>query len=704
MAREVAQKYQDKLKEYKDNIEKGYKYFKKNYDRYILYRDFVFNTSLTDEDIATLAETKKPAIEFNILESYISRLRGEFSKQIPCHSVRPQDGAKVDPQTIQVVDFHLRAVFKQAMNDNLAYDIYTEMLSGGFSTVLLYTDYANDMSFDQNIYLRKAFDPTMCVWDPTARLSHKGDGRYCSELYPLTRDAFEDRYGKGLLDKVKFNTTLMDFKWTYTADEEEVVLVARYFYKSKKRTKIMKLANGQVVTEEDYKRFAAYWEENRIISAIPAVVGKPRWTDVEKICYDDLTNERILDHKETDMKFFPLIFFDGNSQNLRMSTSGGGSMQFTRPYIYHAMGVQKLKNFAGSCLANELENMVQHKFMVPKEGIPAQYLDAYENVQKANVLVYNQFNNNDPDQRLDPPQAVPRIPAPPEVTGTFSISDEVTQHILGSYDAALGINNNELSGKAIVEAATQSNAAAMPYIVSFLKGWNRVLQCYVDLMPKYYKTPRTLPVIFPDGRHDYIMINAPGAPTLDYQENALQVSVEAGPNFEIQKARERDALMTMMQASPLFAQFMNEEGLGVLIDTFDLPGFDILKDKTEAFMQSLKQQKEQAQQMAQQQGNPEMMKHQSAMMNAQIKAAELQQKQKEHESRISLDMLKLKQDENKILMDLQQNKESNEVQKIKAETERFVHAIDAVTKVHTFKHNREMDHHAARTKETIHEE
>jgi len=57
----------------------------------------------------------------------------------------------------------------------------------------------------------------------------------------------------------------------------------------------------------------------------------------------------------------------------------------TRPYVYHAKGAQKLKNFAGITLANEMENIVQHKFMIAKEALPKEqdWLAAYKRYSEA---------------------------------------------------------------------------------------------------------------------------------------------------------------------------------------------------------------------------------------------------------------------------------------------------------------------------------
>src|SRR5690606_35229321 len=159
-------------------------------------------------------------------------------------------------------------------------------------------------------------------------------------------------------------------------------------------------------------------------------------------------------------------FVDGNSVMLKLNEAGS-SVQMTRPYLYNTKGIQKLKNCAAQNLATELEMMVQHKWKVAKESIPdeQEYLQAYTDPQRANTLVYNAWDDNDPNKSNPPPQEIQRPPIPQEITQTFMEADKAIQMVLGSYDAALGINNNQLSGKAVVESATQSSFAAMPYIV-----------------------------------------------------------------------------------------------------------------------------------------------------------------------------------------------------------------------------------------------
>src|ERR1700743_2746020 len=97
---EVAKKYQDELTKLKKMVRHSSDYFESNYKRFNDYRRFVFDSSLTDDDKMVLETLKKPQIEFNICEAYISRLRGEFSKQEPSIIVTAEDGANVSSEMI----------------------------------------------------------------------------------------------------------------------------------------------------------------------------------------------------------------------------------------------------------------------------------------------------------------------------------------------------------------------------------------------------------------------------------------------------------------------------------------------------------------------------------------------------------------------------------------------------------------------------
>jgi len=690
----------DSLERVKKNVSKSYMYFKDNYDRFHDYRKYVFKETINQQQRAMLQRLHRPIIEFNILESYISRLLGEFSKHEPSIEVSPAEGVPVPQAVLDVVEGHLRHIMHTANKDNFAYNVYQDLLSGGFSVAKVWTDYASPMSFEQQINLSRAFDPTLCGFDPMARARHKGDGEYSFEIYPMTEEDFLKKFPQVETSKLSFTRSMNDagyldsFNWSYKDNQNnKIVLVADYYEKKKKKTKIVKLADGRVMTIKNYEKMQAYWEQEQFIEQIPVVVGEPRWTDLETICCYKLIENQVLEYTETDYTYLPHVFVDGNSIDLTIGNTNT-TYQMTKPYVYNAKGIQDLKNFAGIALANYLENMIQHKFIIKKEAIPQEqdYIEALNDIQQANTIVVNAYSENDPDKPIpDPIREVQNLPAPPEVMGAFQVTDPTTQTILGSFASNLGKNDNDLSGKAVIESSTVGNAAAMPYIVGYLAALTQIGNIVVDLMPKYIVGKRTIPVVAKDGKKSYRDVNTQGNPKIDYNERAIKVNIDAGVNFQVQKTQAMEQIVALMGASQEFSQFMNSpQGLEILVDNLTVYGSDRLKEAVPQWIASQQQQQQQAMAMQQQamQNDPRMIKAQTEMQKVQLEAQQQQLDQQQQQIENQFEIAKLSTE--KILADaklmeseakITQSQIDSAVRLEESETSLARHSLDAAAKM-----------------------
>jgi len=672
---------QDKLEKLKKNVKRSYDYFQPNYDRFNEFRKFVFDSSLSPDDISLLTSIGRPQLEFNVCEAYISRLLGEFSKQEPDIEVHAADPAQTNVAMIKFVEDHMRVALSDYDNHHTRYEVMKDLLSGGFSVLKVYTDYESPMSMKQNIYINRPFDPTLCGFDHLARYSHKGDGRYCFELFPMSKDEFKDEYPDINLEGISFRREFSGFNWSYQNDNTETLIVCDYYEKKFKEFKIVQVRDGRVMSLNDYEKMVKNWQDPG--SVPPAIIGKPRKTKTEYICRYRIVENQVIEYEETDYNMLPLVFVDGNSILIK-GTKNGDVRQVTRPYIYHAKGAQRLKNFAGISLANAIENEVQHKFMVAKEALPKEeeFLTAYKDVQKQSVLVYNSVHENNPAMPiLNPITPVPKVPAPPEIAQALQMTDSIIQMELGSYDSSLGINNNQLSGIAVVESASQSNAAAMPFIVGFMQGLQRAAQIYVDLIPKYWVTPRTVPATDKEGKRYYVPINQGNQKSLNYEENALNITVKAGASFQVQKARTINMVKEIMGMSQVFAQFMSEKGLNFILDNMEGRGIEQLKKEVDAWEQELQQQKQIAMQQQQQmmQQNPAVMRNQIDQQKVQLEG---QKAQMEHQ----IDILKLEAEHNKIDADLHMAHMKDNAEVRKAEIDHHHKESDRVLKMTELKH------------------
>lgn len=604
MFKDIAKVHSDKLESIKTKIEQAYKYMQPNYDRYQKFMRFVYDTSLSADDISKLIVLKKPQIEFNILEAFINRRIGEFAKHEPSLQVRAADGLTTKQineqliQTIDIVEGHIREIIDNTANDGLISNFYKDTMGGGFSVAEVYTDYISDLSFEQCIKVERAFDPTLCGFDPLARASHKGDGQYCFKVVPRTKEDFEAEYGEGATTGMTFarDVAVDSFSWSYMNEDQnkynKILRECWFYQKERKREKIAKLSNGSVILEKHYEQLYDYWVN--VVRKIeqPPIIIETRMSEIESIHFYKIVENKMIDHKVTNYKYLPLVFIDGNSSVIKRGKNSA-SYQMCRPYVYAAEGVQRLKNFAGQSIASELETMVQHKFMVSLESIPEDYVDAYTNPQQAQVLAYNAFYEKNPNMPLPPPQVIQRTDTPSIVQATFEGTDRTTQAILGSFDAQQGVVGDKISGRAIEQGAMQSDAASLPYLENLIKGLNRIGEILLDLIPKYYVTPRSIPIRKANGLRDYKVINDPTHPEsieLNYDSSALQIKIEAGVNSAMQKRYAMEQLTTVMEVAPIFAEFMNSEGLDILVDNLDIQGSEQLKERASQYMQAKKEQ------------------------------------------------------------------------------------------------------------------
>lgn len=604
----------EKLPVLKKYVENWHQYFKYNHQRWWDFTKFVCATNISSKERAALQALQKPPLQFNILEAQISRLCGEFAKHKPSFDIRAMDGAPVSmltpefTKTLDIIEGYLLGMFADNTSDSLKYKFYRDLLIGGFSVGEVITRYVNARSFEQVIEVERVFDPTLTIFDPMARLSHKGDGEYCGKLEPLTYDDFIDEFGTKASEYVHGDrhTYIEGFNWSYLNQQQETVLTASIFCKVRKKIKIVKLTNGHTVPLDHYEKLLDAWDEELVMAQPPRIL-KERKTYIETLERYKICGEKILDRVDTNFTMFPLIFIDGNSVLIKgqdvsngndsytdsgADSDNGATQQMTKPYVMHARDAQLLMNFAGQSLAGEMENIVQHQYIVAVEAVPDDQQAAYTNPQIASCLQYNHVFDKEAGIMLPPPQVLQRREIPPVLESTFLGAAGQMQTILGNYDAILGVNDKEISGAAIQQGALQSNAAAIPYLVGFTNGLNRMADVIVDLIPKYYNTPRTLPIVKSDGKRDYQIINSkrdPNSVFLDYDPKNLMISVEMGVSAEVQKQVALNTLIKLSAASEDWANFIGAKGGEVILDNLDIRGIDHLKELYAEYQQEKQQ-------------------------------------------------------------------------------------------------------------------
>jgi len=230
----------------------------------------------------------------------------------------------------------------------------------------------------------------------------------------------------------------------------------------------------------------------------------------------------------------------------------------------------------------------------------------------------------------------------------------------------------------------QSNASANPYNVSFMNGLTSAANLILKLIPKYYTTPRTMPIVNKEGKNDFIKINQNGK-TFRYPDNALQVEVKAGANLSIQKDRQLKVIMELMKMLPSFAQYINQSGIPIILENIEINGIDKLIAGFENW------QKQEQQKQQQQQPDPNVMKQQNEQMKIQLSSKQMEQDAQIKEAEIALDQAEIENEKLRIMLDAKNKKDQNSVQVLKSQTERTGQAVELALKGADMEHRHRKD-------------
>ncbi len=680
------------------NVETSYVYFRDNYQRFRDFKTYTFRETLNEQQKGMLTSLNRPQLEFNLGAAQVARKLGEFAEHEPSIIVSPSEGVPVSAEVIEIVEGNIRHKIHDANKNGFSSAIMKDELGGGFSAAKVRTDFQSPMSMNQDIFWEKCFDATLVGFDPLARAPHKGDGQYSFELFPVLKEELQEQYPHLNISTKADSTYLESFQWCYkNMYDQEVVLVADFDLKQKKRVRICKLADGKVMTKKKYKEMQKYWEDENVLEQIPEIMAE-RTTVIDIIINYKFIRDQILERTETDHTYLSHVFFDGNSDVLAKGHSNN-SYQFTKPYYYHCKGAQDMMNFMGIAITNSVDNMNNAKFIVMEEAIPQQqdYKDMITEPQRAGTIVVRAYSENNPDKPIPTPiREVQHPPMPPEVMGSFNQSISIIQAILGSGSSNPDNKQDYISGKAIIEATNVDNAAGMPYIIGYLAGLEQMARIHADLMPKYILKKRTIPIVNKANETIFQDVNQPGKPQLNYEPGALKVNIDAGVNFQVQKDAALRSIIGLMQASPKFAEFMNSaQGLPILLDNLTIYGSDRLKDAADEWQQAEQQKQQQMMQQQQQmmQQDPRYIK-----ARADVKKVEIEERKEQFNEKIEIAKLTQEQEriENEAILvqhEAAQEEVNAAVQREKAQAEIISHALDAASKIANHHHDKRMDEH-----------
>jgi len=471
------------------------------------------------EDAVIKSRYGRPCITVNKVKQHNLQITNEAKKGRSAPKVIPVDSG-ADRETAEILNGIIKHIEAQSGAESAYSTAIEYQVDAGLGFWRIVTDYADDSTFDQEIYIERVQNPLNVRLDPDIKKADGSDARYGFVYEDIARDEYELKYGTDLN------------AWTAGSSDwqsEKTVRVCEYF---------------RVV--EKYETLS--------------LDGKTRKVCKKNVEWFLLSDGKILDRKDWPGKYIPIVRVVGLETVIDGKT--------VRTSHTRAMkDPQRIYNLWSSSAVEFVQLQGKQPYISAFEAIEG-HEDKWDGLNENNdpYLPYNSVDEN------GNPIPMPRRQEPPAMAQAYiegmQISANDMQAVSGQYDGAFGKNVNQQSGVALRSVERQGENATFHFVDNSDIAKRFTALILVDLIPKIYDTERIVMIIGEDGSQKEAQLN-PDIPGAVLEVQGQNGSIEkiynplvgrydvvstVGASYETKRVEAAEAMIAMSQANPAIWQ------------------------------------------------------------------------------------------------------------------------------------------------------
>lgn len=377
-------------------------------------------------------------------------------------------------------------------------------VNAGWGWVRLVCEYTDNKTFDQDIRIRRMWDPLSVYIDPDCRERDKSDARYgivfdlvpddqLYEAYPELED-MRGESPQGTLQPL--GNTLQSDSWTV----KDHTRVAEYFRKVKKKDQLISFINEQGGRQEILKsRLTPQMAKD--LKSTPLA----KWRDVEReeIEWFLIVGQEIIDQTIWPGKYIPLVKIFGEESIVDGRFDCKGHTRIM-------LDAQRMYNYNASAQVEFVALQSKSPILAAAKAI--EEFESYYNT--ANVKNHSVLPWNHIDDEGNPVPEPKRLEGPKESTAyQVGMETALNQIMLssGQFQAQMGMMGNERTGAAMDRRQEQAFTAVYHFQDNYAMGLKLIAKMILDLVPHIYDTRRLLMLKTEDGE-DFELDVDPSSP------------------------------------------------------------------------------------------------------------------------------------------------------------------------------------------------
>lgn len=397
-------------------------------------------------------------------------------------------------------------------------------------------------SFDKEIVINPIPNPLDVVMDSSRLKADYSDCKRGFIIDRLTRPVFKNEYPDA--NPVSWSVETNNRSSWVTRDE---IYVVEYFCIRHEKKTLLGLDDGETIYKED---MASYTDEDK--EAIMIRVEREREVKIPYVMWYKMTSDEILDREKLPGTFIPIIPVIGTEKNVAGKLEIKGLMRDMRDTV-------RAYNLWAS-LETEVISLAPKSPYIMAEGQQEGYEKMWKNAntRSYSALIYKPVSSG--NKPVAPPQRVPFAGVPTGILQAKLNLIEDQKAITGLWDASLGAQGNESSGKAILARERQGSTATYHYIDNMRCSLAHAGVIINEWLPVIYDTARLEKILGEDG--DESTINLGGQDdegnNVELGSGKFDVVVTMGPSFNTQRQEAAESMMQFIQAYPPAAQVIGD--------------------------------------------------------------------------------------------------------------------------------------------------
>lgn len=507
----------------------------------------------------------RPCMTFNQLPAILQQVTNDQRQNTPSIKVHPVD-SKADIKTAEIVQGLIRHI-EYSSDADVAYDTAVNAAAlHAFGAWRLVTEYESDDSFDQVIRFKRIRNSLSVYIDPYSQCPAGSDMRYCLITDLVPKEQFKRDYPDA---KITDGLTMQAIGDTYLRGwlRDDGVVVAEYYWVDLKSDTLVLLQDGSTAWKSD------------LGDGADVVSAKTRSSMRRTVKWAKLTGCDVLEEADIPGQWIPVFPVYGQELDIEGKVHRWG-------IVRNAKDPARMYNYWMTTATEEVSMRPRTPYVMAEgqdEGHEDQWASA--NTRTYSRLVYKPVTVG--GQLAPPPQRQPMADVPVGVLQMAMHAKDNIKSTTGMYDASLGAQGNETSGRAILARQKEGDTANFHFSDNLNRTIRHCGRVLVDMIPRIYDAERVIRIRGEDETISAVSINGTergddGVARVmnDLTIGRYDVTVAAGPSYTTARQEAAEAKTQFAQSWP---KLMDAAG-DLVIRDMDWPGADKIAERLKKTM------------------------------------------------------------------------------------------------------------------------